>query len=169
MPDIADSQRAEADTTSPSGSVLKEPTDSWAQDVRAADFPLAVAYGFPDDEAAFAKALITSYGRKVGACMRNAGYQFVDETGPRSDDNAQVNADTQGLLDQDLRVGWNAMFDKCTTSAAAATFVSNAFPDTAPLFSGKGFETEEQMRSAQLEWILRNRSKIQRLAEEVEP
>jgi hypothetical protein len=139
--------------------------DDWERVVRSAKFPLAVAYGFPDDEASFTVALFNSYEMKIADCMVANGLEYLPETGSESDENIRRNAVAQNELALEERARWNVQYDNCAATSARNTFVGNAFPsDSIPIGSD---QSPEEAREAQLAWILDHRREIEELAKQV--
>ncbi|MGB8861715.1 MAG: hypothetical protein WCC60_20845 [Ilumatobacteraceae bacterium] len=141
--------------------------DPWADAVRAAEVPIAVAYGLPDDLEKATAILADSYERKRAKCMRSAGFDFLPELAGDAA-AAEANASAQNALTPDERLAHIAMYDSCTSTAAEQTFLANALGIADGPAGSEGQLPAElstaDTRAAEILIILKNRDLIQRLA-----
>lgn len=145
--------------------------DAWADAVRAAEAPIAVAYGLPDDLETATAILIGSYERKRAKCMTTAGFDFLPELAGDAA-AAEANASVQNVLTPDERLAYTATYDSCTSTAAEQTFLANALGIADGPEGSEGQLPAElstaDARAAEILIILENRDLVQRLAASLE-
>lgn len=139
--------------------------------MRAAKYPIAVAYGLPDDIDQANAILFGSYERKRADCMTAAGFSFLPELAGDTA-AAEANAAAQNELTLDERRAYTDTYDACTNTAARQTFLANAL-GTADMLPGPSDEElpdldENTIRDAEIALILDNRELIQQLATQLE-
>jgi len=123
----ATSSAVDADDQSPQ-------EDPWVAAITAADFPLFVGYGLPDDRQAASEILDRSFQLHLAKCMEAAGFTYLPED---DDNNVLANSEYQTRLPEAERARWlEVMYGasgddpgSCRAVAAADTWIANASPD----------------------------------------
>ncbi|MDP1859148.1 MAG: hypothetical protein Q8K82_10775 [Gemmatimonadaceae bacterium] len=108
-------------------------------EVRAADDPLFVAMGLPDDPDAVSRILTQRHEHLVDACMESRGIEaYVPESGDNAD--GHVNAETMGSMSLEDRQAWveawrgtgNGGEPGCVDQFNELVYPLAAFPELAP-------------------------------------
>jgi hypothetical protein len=150
------------ETATPTSVVDEDP---WVTAVTNARYPIAVAYGLPDDYALAGSLLGRSFERKRGACMGHAGFDYRPELA--EDPAAPLdNSTKQSALPLEERLRYNTVYDSCSEEAAAQTFLVAAVCGTSrscPDPQNPVPTSHTDQRRAEIDFILSHRETLETL------
>jgi hypothetical protein len=162
--DITSTTLATTTTTAP---------DPWLEAVMAAENPIAVAYGLPDDSATATRLLLRSFERKKARCLQGLGFQYE----PLRDFDPAIDLRNIEWINRqpiEVRVSYATVaLPRCEDEARRLTYLPAALgesvaSDSPPIILPSRDYTDEELRQMEIDYIVEHRDVLERLVMDLE-